>query len=208
MALADGEKHDGAHHLAIRDAFGAHGIALGSNAMLAPLAALAGPSPTVTRAAATVSPSTRRDVMGRLGVSGHARMVMRRHEIGGESVVQAVLRRDVPLGALSPKLAGVVAVAPESVLVGGSGGRAAVLGVLPDASATRDEVMSYVDSLLRHDRIRYDEGKGAAAGRARRPSWHTHSIRKVGGKQVLTRVRFACGGGGGGRGSAGRPGGR
>jgi hypothetical protein len=201
MALGDGERHGGANHLAIRDAFGAHGVALGSNAMLAPMAALAGPSPRVTKVAATLSPSTRRDVMDRLGMSGHARMVMRRYEIAGESVVQAVHRRDIALGDVTPKLRGVVAVAPETVLVGESGGRAAVLGGLPEASVTTDEVMGYVESLVRHERIDYG-GKKKGAGAERRLAWRTHSIRSVGGRQVLMRVRFACGGDSVRRGSA------
>jgi hypothetical protein len=194
MVLADGERHGGAHHVAIRDAFAAHGIALGSNAMLAPVAALAGPSPKVAKAAA-LSASTLRDVMGRLGARVHARMVMRRREIAGERVVQAVHRREVPLDALGPGLRGVVAVAPESLLVGGSGGRAALLGALPDASATTDEVMTYVESLVRHDRIEYGERRGTAQ-RGRDLVWRSHSIRSIGGRRVLTRVRFACGAGG------------
>ena len=194
MVLADDEQHAGAHHVAIRDAFDAHGVALGSSAMLAPLAALAGPSPTVTKVAAALSATTRRDLMGRLGLPAKARMVLRRREIGGERVVQAVHRREVPLGGLTPKLKGVIAMAPESVLVGASGGRAAVLGSLPEPGATTDEVMAYVESLVKHERIEYGGEQRAAPGRGARPRWHSHSVRSVAGRKVLTRVRFACGG--------------
>jgi Fungalysin metallopeptidase (M36) len=192
MTLADDEEHAGVHHSAIRDAFAAHGIALGSNAMLAPVAALAGPSPSAGGTAArSLSPATRRDLMDRLGAGSHARMVVRRRDIGGSSVVQAIHQREVPLGAVSGRLKGVVVFAPEGVLVGGSGHRAAVLGALPEASATTDEVESYVDSLVTHDRIDYG---GKAAASPRRMTWHSHAIRSIGGRRILTRIRFACGG--------------
>ncbi len=194
MTLADEQEHAGAHHAAIREAFAAHGIALGSNAMLAPVAALAGPSPTAERGEAALSPATRRDLKGRLGAGSHARMVVRRREIGGTSVVQAVHQREVPLGTVSPRLKGVVALAPEGVLIGGSGSRAAVLGALPEASTTRGEVEAYVDSLVKHDRIDFGPKEAAAPPSRGRVSWHSHAIRSVGGRRVLTRTRFACGG--------------
>jgi hypothetical protein len=192
IALADEEEHAGANHVAIRDAFAAHGILLGSHAMLAPVAALNGPAPRVARGAATLGADTRRDLRDRLGAASHVRMVLKRRAIGGTRVVHAVYQREVPLGPVSPRLKGVIALAPEGVLVGRSGRRAAVLGALPEASATTDEVESYVESLLVHGRIDFgpkrrtvSEGRGA---------WHSHSIRSVGGRRVLTRLRFACGG--------------
>jgi hypothetical protein len=112
--------------------------------------------------------------------------------------------------------------APESVLVGGSGGRAAVLGGLPQPDATVDEVMAYVESLVLHDRIDYSGAKRAAGpkghARVRRRAagvgredggperagghaedgdefaWHTHEVRVLRGQPTLKRVRFACGG--------------
>lgn len=192
MTLADDEDNAGAHHSAIRDAFAAHGIALGSNAMLAPVAALAGPSPSAgSTAGRALSATTRRDLLGRLGAGSHARMVVRRRDIGGSSVLQAVHQREVPLASVSRRLRGVVVFAPEGVLVGGSGARAAVLGSLPEAGATTDEVHSYVDSLVAHDRIDYGERAATSRGRM---SWHSHAVRAIGGRRVLTRTRFACGG--------------
>ena len=194
MVLADEEDHAGVHHPALRQAFAAHGIALGSNAMLAPVATLAGPSPSAEGGAArALAPATRRDLMGRLGAGAHARMVVRRRDIGGTAVVQAVHQREVALGAVSPRLEGVVVFAPEGVLVGSSGRRAAVLGALPERSATTDEVLAYVDSLVTHGRIDYG-GKAAARASSRSVSWHSHALRSIGGRRVLTRMRFACGG--------------
>jgi hypothetical protein len=119
-------------------------------------------------------------------------MVVRRRDIGGIPVVQAVHHREVPLGAVTPRLKGVVALAPEGVLIGGSGSRAAILGALPEASATTEETLAYVESLVTHDRIAF--GRESAATRPRRWSWHSHSIRWIAGRRVLARTRFSCGG--------------
>ena len=194
MVLADEEAHRGAHHEAIRDAFTAHGVALGSRAMLAPVAALEGPAPSAAGGArAALSAVTRRDLKDRLGADAHARMVVKRRAIGGRPVVQAVHQREVPLGRLSPRLRGVVALAPEAVLIGRSGRRAAVLGGLPEPGATKDEVEAYVESLVAHDRIDYGPRQHAAvAAGSRRSSWHSHGVQSVGGRRVLKRLRFAC----------------
>ncbi len=189
MVLADGEDNEGANHVAIRDAFDAHGIALGANAMLAPTASLAGPSPA-TKGTAPLAPSTRRDLKERLEVPSKVHMRMRRKKIAGRAVVEAMHTRDVPLGGLSPRLRGVVAKAPETVLVGGSGGRAAILGRSPEATATTDEVMTYVESLLKHDRIAF----GDKAERKTAYTWFSHAIRSQQGTRVLVRERFSCSG--------------
>jgi hypothetical protein len=197
MALADEEETGGAHRDAIRNAYSAHGIALGSHAMLAPVAALDGPGPTAAAAGApALHATTRRDLRGRLGTSSKARMVLKRRAIGGERVVEALHLREVPLGNVSERLRGVVALAPEGVLVGRSGRHAAVLGGLPEAGTTTDEVEAYVASLVAHDRIDYGTGResrGAAPRASRRGmSWHSHVIRPSAGRRVLARVRFSC----------------
>jgi hypothetical protein len=191
MVLADEQKTGGASHIAIRDAFGAHGLALGANAMLAPVAALAGPAPAETKTG-VLAPTTTRDLKERINAPRRAHMRLRRRKLAGQPVVEAMHKREVPLGSLSPKLRGVVARAPETVLVGGSGGRAAILGAPPvTAAATTDEVMTYVESLLRHDRIDFGDGKQ----RWRGYSWWSHVIRSQQGTKVLVRGRFACFGG-------------
>lgn len=196
MTLADEEETGGEHHDAIRDAFSAHGIALGSHAMLAPVAALDGPGPAASGTHALAA-TTRRDLKGRLGATSKARMVIKRRAIGGAVVVQALHLREVPLGNLSGQLRGVVALAPEGVLVGRSGRHAAVLGALPEASATTDEVEAYVASLVAHNRIDYGEPHRGGQPRARAKesrvsSWHSHAIRASRGRRVLTRLRFSC----------------
>ena len=113
----------------------------------------------------------------------------------GERVVQAVHQREVPLGDVHAKLKGVIAMAAETVLVGASGGRAAALGALPDASATTNEVLSYVDSLIKHE----------LSPLTLRPRWRrprrrrtTHPLRgengrrkeKISAPSLLVRVEF------------------
>jgi hypothetical protein len=194
MILADAEASGGVHHTPIRDAFAAHGIALGTNAMLAPVAALAGPAPAATRKA-PLSPATGRDLKQHLDIPRDARLRFRRRKVAGTRVVEAFHQREIPLGTLSPRLKGVVALAPESVFIGGSGGRAALLGAPPETRATTDEVMTYVESLLSHGRIEFGEKRSAAGpggGPGRVQAWLTHSIHTVHGTKLLRRERFVC----------------
>ena len=114
-------------------------------------------------------------------------------------MVRATHLREVPLGQIDNKLKGVVAIVPEPVLVGAVSRTAAILGDLPESTASTDEVTTFVQSLLASNRIAFDRGevrkgiKSATAGdnRTRLP---THAIRESGGKKVLERVRYACGG--------------
>jgi hypothetical protein len=93
----------------------------------------------------------------------------------------------------------VVAFAAEPILIGRSGARAAVLGALPEATRTEDEVSAFVETLLRNGRIALDGGAKKAAKKrglvaaAASNNISTHAIRTVGGKKVLTRIRFLCG---------------
>jgi hypothetical protein len=191
MTLADDQLNGGANRQAIHDAFAGHGTSLGTNAMLAPTAALEGTEPALAAARPVVSKRTLSDVAGRLGAT--ARLAVRPRPIAGGRVMEAVHQREVALEALHPKLKGVVAFAPESVLIGGSGGRAALLGGLPDRAATVSEVESYVASLVDHHRIQFEKGEVLRVRGEKLPRWHSHGVRKVGAKRVLVRVRFACG---------------
>lgn len=197
MILADQTLNAGANRQAIRDAFTRHGVALGSAMLLAPTASLAGTAPKVTaRRAAALSPATRRDLMERLGAGAGARMTVSAIDIAGSTVTHAVHYREVPLHPVSRRLQGVVAVVPESVLVGAAGVRAAVLGALPDATGTADEVHAFARTLIEHDDIAFDgapraAARGAVAGRPRTGRLPTHVVRRVGRKKVLSRLRFA-----------------
>jgi hypothetical protein len=119
-------------------------------------------------------------------------MIVRPLQALGARVVEAVHQREVALGDVHGKLKGVVALAAESVLVGVSGGRAAALGALPDASATTNEVLSYVNALVKNERIAFDAK--SLVGEAKKVAHcATHAVKSVGGKKRLVRLRFSCG---------------
>lgn len=197
MVLADQTLHGGANHAHIRDAFAAHEILLGANAMLAPSAVLAGAAPT----GATLSAATRKDVRRRLGNVAGATLSTSKVDLFGTPAIAAVQTRGVSLASLHPQLKGVVALAQEPVMVGASGRRAAVMGAVPHTSDTDAEVLAYVESLLAYGRIAIGTPKKSAAAPSRRrgavavakPWDHTtHEVRTVGGKKVLKRKRFQC----------------
>jgi hypothetical protein len=199
MVLADEAENGAANRIAIRDAFQGHNIALGSAAMLAPTAALAGRAPTMRRGARQlISSAGLADLRERLAAEPGARMLVRAGAIGGRPVVRATHLREVPLGRIDSKLKGVVAIVPEAVLVGSASRTAAILGELPESTATTDEVTKFVETLLATNRIAFDRAsvqkgiKSATSGdnRARLP---THAVREVGKQKTLQRVRFACG---------------
>ncbi len=206
MVLADQKLNKGEHRVAIGDAFKRHAIALGSAAMLAPRASLAGAAPNVSgkRGASILNASTREDLKRRIGAPPTARLSVTARSIGDDTFVEATHRREVQLGNLSKDLKGVVAFAAEPVLVGSSGKRAALVSVMPDVSITTDEVQTFVKTLLEADAIAFDDEsatpaptrgfraagptKSAAAKPRRRLP--THVIRQKGSQKVLERIRF------------------
>lgn len=191
MVLADAELHGGANHLAIRDAFAQHNIALGSAAMMAPTAALAGAAPKLTARVATLAANTRKDLLERLNAARGARLSLESIRIAGKRVAKAVHYRAIALGDVDRRLRGVVALAAEPVLVGAAGARAAILGALPEEHATADEVKTFVETLLQHDRIAFDSAdRGAAAVTTQATGLPTHAVRTRANKRVLTRLRF------------------
>ncbi len=205
MVLADQKLNDGAYRGAVGDAFKRHDLALGSAAMLAPRASLAGSAPRITgkRGAAILAATTRDDLKKRMGALSTARLIITPRSIGDDRVVEATHRREVPLGDLSNDLKGVVAFAAEPVLVGASGKRAALVSAMPDAGTTHEEVQTFVKTLLETEAIAFDGESEAtpargfrAAGPIRgatakpRSRLPTHVIRQRGNQKVLERIRF------------------
>lgn len=204
MVLADDQLHAGRNRDRIRTAFQRHNIMLGANTLLAPAAVLAGPAPGVGRAA-TLGASTRRDLMERLGADRGARMAVDVAELSGQRFARVIHNLQVPLGSLDTRLRGVTAIAPVPVIVGDSGGRAAVMGQLPEPVSAGREVQAFVESLLTNGQIEFGEPRNAGAVRgtattaragranARRPvARETHRVAAVKGKKVLERLRFHC----------------
>lgn len=213
MALIDGKKNAGANRAAIGEAFSRHDIGLGSAAMLAPKASLAGQAYKITgKRAPVLTNVTRQDLRRRLGAAPGARISFGTRAIAGEQMVEAVHKREVQLGDLGGELKGVVAMVSEPVLVGTSGKRAAIIGTLPEENVTSDEVHAFVKTLMESDsiaaegdaRLRVDVRpavRGVAAGPrtpaplakdAAKRRLPTHAVINRGGKKVLTRLRFLC----------------
>ncbi|MET0516901.1 MAG: hypothetical protein ABW047_16425 [Nitrospiraceae bacterium] len=198
MILTDTDLHGGAHHQAIRDAFAGHNVLLGSSAMLAPTAALAGIPPRFTRGSrrATLAKTTQRDLLKRIHGLAEGILPAIRLEVGGKTVAKAVHQRPVRLDTLDKRLKKVVAMASESVLVGMSGRRAAVLGRLPEEKATQDEATTFVRTLLTHKSITLTKPK-ARTKKGRRVARKTqsplpaatHRVKE----RVLIRTQFFCG---------------
>ena len=106
---------------------------------------------------------------------------------------------DPKLRTVGPgELKGVLAMTHDPVMVGASGGRAAVMGAVPHNADTDSEVQAFVESLLVHRRIAFvkpakaAKGAKAAVAGGVHPSHATHAIKSVGGKKVLQRTRFQC----------------
>jgi hypothetical protein len=197
MTLEDEAIHRGQHHEAIRLAFRAHGIMLGSVAAVAPRAELRGAAPRFRRKAkaGTLAKATLDDLKARLSLPKDTRMSVRTFRLGGQPIAEACHVRPVPLEGISERLENVIAYGVEPALVGSANRHAAVLGALPDARMTEDEVRSFVHGLLKRGSIAFDArarrgGRGAVAGPS---SAATHGVVRLGGKLVLKRLRFACG---------------
>lgn len=140
---------------------------------------------------------THKDLKARLGAGKAAKMTFAAANLFGANVVNVLNKGEISLGSVDNALRGVVCIAHEPVNVGGSGGRAAVMGAMPQPEDTDKEVIEFVKALLEHDRIDLDKKKKSATASAAadgKKNAATHAVKSVGGKKMLTRVRFHCGG--------------
>jgi hypothetical protein len=185
MIHADSQLNTGRNHLSVRDAFGAHNVALGSSMQLAPTMALDGPAPSLGVAASrALNPNTRSDLTRRAGVPGDVRIATRSVKIGATTVLRASLRRRTPVRVPGAGPQDVLGRVNEEVLIGSERHRSVVLGELPNRVTTEEEVAAFVEGLS-------DSG---ALDRSASHRDRTHAVRKEKGKQVLRRVRFTCNG--------------
>lgn len=171
--------------------------------MLAPTSALSGSAPRLTPGTPPLDTPVRRELLARMGAAPRAKMSVNLVRIAGQTIVNAVHQRAISLGTLDRRLKEVVAMAAESVLIGASAKRAAVLGHLPDAGATKDEAMCFVGMLLRQGAIAFQtikQNRAAPENKTSLARLPTHAIRDRHGKKILARLRFACCGGADGRG--------
>jgi hypothetical protein len=175
------DAHQLGHHLEIRDAFDAHGIALGSSAMLAPSASLAAPAPKALK----LSRSLRRQLKAPLDLAPRAKVRVGARRVGSARVTEVVAQGEL---SVRSKRHGRVSVAVESpVWIGNDAGRAVLLGAAPAHHAAGEEVAAFVRMLEGAGEIATPRAR--AHGR-RRPS---HRLVKRGRKLRLERVSFECG---------------
>jgi hypothetical protein len=224
MLQADLKTYKGANQQAIMDAFEGHGIPLASPARAFSVrsaltrAAPAGRGARGARGA--VQLGTRRDaeteIKRQLGAD--PRQPVHRAPLPGvaPNAEKVVVRREVPLTGLSERLAGVVAIAPQPVVVSRQGRSTMVRSAIPTADVTDEESRFFVRTLLDRGSIAFDDdakpsppravraarprSARAAAARAATPtpsrSAITHAVRKQGTKRVLVRLRFTGAGAG------------
>ena len=193
---------DSQHRDKIRDAFQRHNIQLGANTLLAPVAVLSGAAPKGR--AAAVGAATRKDLLVRLGASRGAKLSGGATELSGQRFAQLVHTQRVPLGSVDKRLKGVTVDAPVSILVGNSGGRAALMGQMPELVSTEREVEAFVKALIANGQVEFGAGPKAAAATGRRRgavggadarqqvTRETHRVKSVAGRKTLERVRFNC----------------
>ena len=148
MVLADEAANSGANRDHIRNAFQAHNVLLGTNAMLAPTVSLEGSAP----ARSSLAQVAKEDLKRKLGAARGSRLAISEARVFGRKLVRAVHNRQVDLSSVHSALKGVIAIA-EIVMVGASGKRAAVMGAMPQKDDSESEVRAFVKSLIDHGRI-------------------------------------------------------
>lgn len=199
MIHADTTQNGGRYHLAIRDAFADHAIALGSASLLAPTAGLAGAAPSFDDAgeSARLSSAGRSHLMKRIGAPRRARLTLTPRRVGETVVVHAVHKRQVSLGGICRALRGVHAPAAESVSIGCDGEHAVLLGETPNGEDVTQEARQFVETLLERGALLMPASRGEPTGRnrSRQVGVHTHTVRRRGDRKILTRMRFSCGAG-------------
>lgn len=167
------------------DAFAQHGIYVGGPAQMhtltsaAPQAGRGGELPRRLRA----------ELSERIGNCELGAWEGGPHMLADRRVVRATHHRTVPLGAIDRRLAGVVAVVPESVLLDDRFAKATVINAMPEADATVAEVGRTVRALLAKQKIAFPHNRKKLR---RLPPGATHTIEMVDGQRTLVQKRIAC----------------
>ena len=143
--------------------------------------------------------SLAKDLAARLGVAPGVKFAVEQFEVSGHQLAQVTHKRRVRLDAVHKRLKGVVVETPVPVVLGESGGRAAVMGAIPEPVSIEQEVQAFARSLLKHGQIEFVTPKGAKASAAvsipkdAKVPRATHRVMTVNGTKMLVRVRFSCG---------------
>lgn len=217
MLVADQRMNGGANQQHVIDAFDKHGVALAMPARAFSVrTTLTTPRPAAAARAAravarpvTSQRSVEHEVKRQLNADPGQHLQRTALPSVGPHAQKLTLQRQVPLAGMGERLKNVVATAPEPVVVGRLRGAATLRSSIPATDATTKEARFYVETLLARGSILFEgapskaafsarsaRGRGArAAMSSPTPSRNviTHVVRKKGTKEVLERVRFACG---------------
>jgi hypothetical protein len=190
MVKADEQLNAGANRELIKQAFLRHGIALGTSAMTAPAVALAGQAPTADLATghAAIDGPTGEDLRQRLDVPPGTPVTVSAVDLDG-GLVKVAYRERVPLDDVDSRLSGVIALADVQVLVGESGGQAAILGAPPRPDDHARAVRTFAASLAATGQIAYDQTTSRET--APEEAQPTHRVVTRNGSRLLERIRFA-----------------
>lgn len=219
MLQADIKSNRGAHQQVIMDAFEDHGIPLASPARAFSVrSALTSTAPRGARGARGPRGAVRQlgsrravdtELKKQLDADPGQRLYRAPLAAAAPNAQKVVVRREVSLTGLSERLAGVVAVAPQAVVVSRQGRATMLRSAIPAADVTDEESRFFVATLLQRGSIAFDDGRAprtraargararsarAAGTRASTPSRNaiTHAVRKQGKKRVLVRLRFTA----------------
>ena len=206
MAVIDQTDFSGANSAHIKAAFLKHGMVVGVTGYLTPQMTVPGTALKGTEGASMLSPAAKRNLRGVLGVAPGTPLSLRRVDLGGQNVAEAVARQAVDLTGISERLSGVVSHVPRPALVGEVGRGLALLGSVQQDMVYTNEVRNFVARLVKKSAIDFGDGstapnsRSAAAARATASSSFaglenraTHAVIARAGQQVLTRKAFACG---------------
>jgi hypothetical protein len=186
MVLADSSRNNGANRAVIGRAFAGHGIALGSQALLAPELALAGAAPRFDPEQGTVEvePATVTDLRRRLGAGPEAQVEVSMLPLDDTAVAKVTFQTEVPLDEVDDRLRGVITYVNVPALVGESG-RAAALLHAPRPEVPTEETQQFVRGLIASDQLEFEPTDAPDQRR-------THAVEQRDGRRELHRVRFSC----------------
>jgi hypothetical protein len=201
MVLADEYLHEGANRAIVGQAFAGHGIALGTNAMLAPRSALAGSAPRLAvrgQSGSILAGETIKDLRKRMAIPAGKKLGIMIVKMGNQKVARVSHTSEISLSQLGRDFKDLVVRVPQQVIVGKVERSAALLSSLPDVTSITDEVHTFVTTLLKHDQLSMPVRRSASRKTASGPqpqkltTIRSHNFVSKGGHRVLQRVRFTC----------------
>ncbi|MCH9672535.1 MAG: hypothetical protein K0U93_13930 [Gammaproteobacteria bacterium] len=199
MVLADREDNGGLHQRAVADAFNAHGILLGSSALVAPVATLDGTARRTRGGSVGLNARSREDLRQRLHAPKRTRFRFSRVRLGARRLLKAAYKRYISVGKLHRQLRGVRVALTDAVLLDVVDKRHTVLEGIPDAKSCEEHTLSFVETMidngmlmLGRQAVRRGRKRSRAATEHPDHALASFSVRTVNRQRVITRVRYAC----------------